>query len=253
MQAAATNWVKEKAQKARRAFYEKTVQVQQLIQRLQTSLTSNTQCLTQGTCQPGQRESLFTMAKQIGVAIVILIALATAAIVAAKITTDDEEVPLDISSPQQERVVHVETIASKYGVTIPRDNSTTAQFIIAIKSRLTDQVRKLADLVQDTILKIGKELVVQEKALSTVASTREKYTTMESTIDGALGSYNPNNWLFIYAATTGLLQEIKDRLCNPALMPAKKAIEEALDQIRSKSGEIYKQIIDFIQNPRCEQ
>lgn len=253
MQPVVTDWMKEKAQKARNAFTQKTQETQQLIQRLQESLKSHTDCLSGGTCQAGQKQMLIGIAKQVAIAVVTLIALATAAIVAGKLLSSEEEKPLDISSPQKERVVHVEDIASKYGVTIPRDNSTTAQFIIAIKSRLVAQVSKLADLVQDTILKIGKELVTQEKALSTVAQTRAKYNEMEQVIDGALRSYSPNNWLFIYAATTGLFQEVKDRLCTHALMPTKKAITEALDQVRSKTGETYQQIINFIQNPRCEK
>lgn len=249
---AVNEWVQNKARKAQQAFQEKINQVQQLTGRLKDVLSSNAQCLLNGTCAPGQREMLLTLAKQIGVAVVALIALATAAIVAAKLAPQQEE-SLPISSPAGDRVVRIEQIADKYGVTVPRDNSTPAQFIIAIRSRLTDQVKRLSSLVQDMILRVGKELAVQEKALSTVPTTRAVYDQLVTTIDSALAQYNPNNWLFIYAATTGLLQEVKKRLCDSALKPAEAAVQEATEQIQAKaaSNVTYREIMNFIHNPQC--
>ncbi len=148
-----------------KALVQKTVQSQTVIQRLQSLLKSNTDCLVHGTCKPGQRELIVSVTKQVAIAVVSLAAIAATAAVASQMAKKEEQ-PLVISSPQSDRVTKVELIAQKYGETVPRDNSTPAQFIISIKSRLVGKVDELASLVKDTMLKIGKELVAQEKSLT---------------------------------------------------------------------------------------
>lgn len=259
MQAAITDWVREKTQKARQAFYDKTVEAQQLTRQLQESLKSNTDCLMQGTCQPGQRDKLLLLAKQVGVAVIALIVLATAAVVASKMVDTS---PRQLTQGEMGRKVSIQEIAQKFGVTIPLDDSPPSIFIRAVQNGVVPMVKEFADLVSDKVLQVGKELAQAQHAFfanEEVKEIRERlqkqYKEIENYVSQTLQKYNPNNWLFIYAATTGLLKEVQERLCSNVLMPTKNAIQEAIRQVKAKvaTSDTFKEIMNFITNPRCEK
>ncbi len=259
-----TDWVQEKAQKVRQAFSEKTMQVQQLMERLQQALKSNKDCLMQGVCQPGQRNQMISLAKQISIAIVALIALAAAAVVAAKMMGDSGAVAGE--KAQGVQAVSIQSIANKFGVTIPTDDSPPSLFIRAVQNGVPSMVKSLTDLVSDKVLQVGKELAQLQRKIyanEAVPAVRKRlqgsYDEISNYIDNALRMYSESNLHknidFIYAATTGLVEEVKARFCDAMLTPSKNAIEEAIQRIRSKvtTSHTYKEIMEFINHPTCER
>ncbi len=173
----------------------------------------------------------------------------------------------DISVTEKVRAVSIKNIAQKHGVSeqeIPTDDSPPGLFIRAVQNGVPTMVQKMADLVSDKVLRVGKELAQVQRALyanESSADVRRRlqntYDQITTTIDTALRTYQESNLhkniQFIYAATTGLLEEVKARLCDIRLTPSKNAIEEAVQRIRSKTAAIYKEIVAFINNPRCEK
>lgn len=259
--AAITDWVKQKAQQAREAAHTKFVEAQQALDKLQQTLQSNANCILEGNCAPGQRELIIGLTKRVGIEIAALIVVGGVAAIAAKAGVfEQEEKPLTISSPTATKdTISIQELASKFGIkSVPQDDSLPARFIGAVRNKVLSTVEKITDLVNNSFLQLGKAIASRQQAITKDTKERQAYQAIERTIDKGLQTYNEStlqrNLQFIYAASTGLLEEVKQRICDISLTPSRNAMNEAQEQIKAKiTNPTFKGITEFIQKPTCNK
>ena len=240
------DWLKRKKQQAIEGVKNKIDEARQTTNDLLKTLRENNKCLLSGDCSPEQKQKLLSIAKKVGVTIGVLLVVAAAIGISAKVMQDGQtQEELVISQPGEFTVVSRVDIAKKHGVNIEMGEKDPSLFMQAVDNRVLNSVKEFANRVKQNVIYAGIELAQVRKHIDI-----QKY----------LEALRDVNALFLQKVQAGVLEKVKEVYCDLSPQPSKGAIAEGMEIAKQKakqySKEVYQKvfqpIVNFLRNPQCE-
>ncbi len=136
-------------------------------------------------------------------------------------------------------------------------DAPVSRFLVGAKNAAAEFIGDLYELVPREVLGAGRDIAqayyashAKKRGDQMAANLAKKYKTIADMAATALRKFNPINSRLIYAATTGLDDEVQALLCG-AQVPSTVAIQEAAFAIKGKAGAAYERIEKLLTNPNC--
>ncbi len=247
------DWAKRKAQQTREYAQRKFNDAQKVVADLQLSLQESRACMVRGDCKPGQKDRLKSLAKKVVIAMTAVIVAAIAVFAAKKFLSSKDEGVIEISGPEEKEgeSIGIDQLARKYGFKFGLEEQDTeiGKFFYSVSGGLINEAKQYASVVDSNVLGAGIEVAQRLKNMDMQRSLNDA----KNSITDAVRRANALLLEKIKSGIFGVVNDVRSVYCS--LEPTRDAVlvglETARDKLKKTAQAVYRDIIHFLEEPRC--